>query len=267
MSPDSIQNAEHALKQAETALQNALERESNLETKHVRDISEIIHDIKNPLTAMMGYISLMQSEFAGPLGHAKYNDCIDVIDRSSQRLLKICESLLKTHHTDRTVPTPGNDNDDGLEDVDASAILGEIVELFSQMAEERGINLDTKIVKDFPTIRANPEHIYRMMTNLVSNAMKFTPRNGRVTVEAETTETGDGLVMIVRDSGIGMSYDQIREILSKKRTTSTVSPHGDEGTGLGLDIVNRMVRGLHGKMDIISTENKGTRIKLQFPGP
>lgn len=104
--------------------------------------------------------------------------------------------------------------------------------------------------------------MYRAIMNLVSNALKFTPEGGRVTIQAEIDKSENAFIMVVRDSGIGMTREQIEKVLDDP--TSTVSPHGDIGTGHGLAIVNRIVGELGGKLNIVSTENHGTRVKIIF---
>ena len=265
MALKSMKDAEHALKEAENALARAIRREENLKKEHYLTVSEVVHDIKNPLTAMMGYISLMKNEIAGPLGAEVYSQYIDTLNTSSNRLLTICETLLGRSRDD----VEGTDDDvldsQKIQDVDAAKVIGEIVDLYAAKAMEREINLVSDIDENFPILRASPQAIYRMLVNLMSNALKFTPKKGTVTVEAKTSEGGKALVVVVRDSGVGMTPDQIKSILDPNVTYTSVSPHGDEGTGLGLPVVNRLIHDLHGKMDIVSTENKGTKIKLEIP--
>ena len=105
--------------------------------------------------------------------------------------------------------------------------------------------------------------MYRALMNLVSNAIKFTPAGGKVAIQTEVDPKDNTLIMVVRDSGVGMTQDQIEQVTSSHM--STVSPHGDVGTGQGLSIVNAIVNALGGKLNIVSTENRGTKIKMKFP--
>jgi len=247
-----------ALIAAEIALQDAIKRETLMESQHYQSIGEIVHDIKNPLSAMMGYLSLVRNEVAGPMGNDKYAEYFKIIDRSADRLLAICNSLLGEY--------AGADNsavDKTPKIVNVSELVDEIRDLFVAKAKERGIKLTAKVENDFPNLDGDPQEMYRALMNLVSNAIKFTPSGGHVEIQSEVDPKDNTFIMVVRDSGIGMTQAQIEQVTHSNLTT--VSPHGDIGTGLGLSIVNNIVAGLGGKLNIISTENGGTKIKMHFP--
>lgn len=254
MSPPT--DAKKALKAAETALEDAIQRQALMEQQHYQSISEIVHDIKNPLTAMMGYLRLISSEVAGPIENETYADYIATVDRSATRLLDLCNTLLGQY-------TNAEGETETIQVADVSSLVGEIGDLFAAQAKEREIELSTSVAKDFPNLEANPQELYRAMMNLVSNALKFTPKGGKVDIQADLDPKDNTFIMVVRDSGVGMTQDQIQQVMSSSMTTE--SPHGDIGTGQGLGIVNRIVSDYGGKLDIISTENRGTRIKLKFP--
>lgn len=245
-----------ALRDAEEALEDAIQRQSMLQSQCHQSIAEIVHDIKNPLTAMMGFLTLIKNEVAGPIGNDSYKDYMGTLDRSANRMLDICNSLLGEYAKEKDAKQP-------KKIVKVSALAEEVRELFAAQAEERDVSLEAHVPTQFPDIRADPQDMYRVLTNLVSNSIKFTPRGGKVQIQAEVDEKDNSFLMVVRDSGVGMSKEQIKDVIQSHR--STVSPHGDVGTGQGLSIVNRIIRDLGGSLDIISTENRGTRIKLRFP--
>ena len=244
------------LKAAEQALQEAIKRESLMEKQHYQSISEIVHDIKNPMTAMLGYLSLIRNEVAGPLDNKTYSAYFNTLDKSANRLLGICNSLLGQY-------AHAEGETESAQIADVSALVGEIGDLFAAQAKEREIELSTSVADSFPELEADPQELYRAMMNLVSNAIKFTPKGGKVDIQADLDPKDNTFIMVVRDSGVGMTQDQIEQVMTTSLTTQ--SPHGDVGTGQGLGIVNRIVSDYGGKLDIISTENRGTRIKLKFP--
>lgn len=251
-----LTGAKQALVAAESALEEAIKRESAMENQHYQNIGEIVHDIKNPLSAMMGYLSLIRSEVAGPMGNDTYADYFKTLDRSADRLLGICNSLLGEYTgKDLGVETP--------KVVNVTDLVDEIRDLFAAKAKERGIKLSAKIDDSFPELEGDPQDVYRALMNLVSNAIKFTPSGGKVEIQTEVDPKDNTFIMVVRDSGIGMTQEQIEQVTHSNLTT--VSPHGDIGTGQGLTIVNNIVAGLGGKLNIVSTENSGTKIKIRFP--
>ncbi|MCW8916264.1 MAG: hypothetical protein OQK24_10490, partial [Magnetovibrio sp.] len=95
-----LSDAKNALKAAETALEDAIQRQSLMEKQHYQSVAEIVHDIKNPLTAMMGYISLLKNEAAGPINNPAYEGFIRTLDKSTIRLLDTCNSLLEEYASD-----------------------------------------------------------------------------------------------------------------------------------------------------------------------
>jgi len=253
--PDT-KNAKQALKAAETALEEAITRQAQMATQHHQNIGQIVHDIKNPLSAMLGCLNLITNEVAGPLGNTTYDQCVKTLDRSAHRLLGICNGLLGEHVGGEKTKEP-----DKVFNV--SDLVDEIHDLFAPQAKERGIRLAAKIDKKCPQLEGDPQEVYRAVMNLVSNAIKFTPSGGRVQIQTEVDPKDNTFIMVVRDSGVGMTQEQINQVTHANLTT--VSPHGDVGTGQGLSIVNGIVAGLGGKLSIVSTENSGTKIKIKFP--
>ena len=253
---DKMTESKAALKAAELALADALARQARLETQYYRTISEVAHDIKNPLTAMLGFLSLIRKEVAGPLGNATYREYLSIVETSSLRLLALCETLMGDYGARK-----GHGTGDKVADV--NALVSEIRDLFRAQAKERGIKLEANVDGKFPALAVDPQDVYRALMNLVSNAVKFTPQGGKVQIQAELDKQHNNLIMVVRDSGVGMTKEQIDQV--RRSHLSTVSPHGDVGTGEGLGIVNRIVNQLGGKLEIISTENRGTKVKLTIP--
>lgn len=253
----NLTDAKQALIAAEAALEDAIKRETQMEKQHYQSIAEIVHDIRNPLTAMMGYLSLIRNEVAGPMGNPTYAEYFKTLDRSSERLLGICNSLLGEYSKE----SKSEAADPKV--VNVSDLADEIRDLFAAKAKERGIKLTAKIDKAVPNLKGDPQEMYRALMNLVSNAIKFTPSGGKVEIQTEMDPKDNTFIMVVRDSGIGMTQEQIEQVT--KSNLTTVSPHGDIGTGHGLTIVNNIVAGLGGKLNIVSTENGGTKIKMRFP--
>ncbi|MDH5188106.1 MAG: HAMP domain-containing histidine kinase [Rhodospirillaceae bacterium] len=244
------------LKAVEAAMEEAIRLKKIAETRCVQMQAEVAHDIKNPLTAMMGHISFLQSEILGSLGDKRYMSSVLSLDKSAKRLLEICNTLLHEKDAEEKLVS-------GKKITRVSNVAGEIVDLFAVMAKERGVSLEADIPKNFPDINADPQEMYRVLSNLTSNAIKFTPKGGKVQILAEVDKDDNAFIMVVRDSGVGMTPEQIRDVLDMQATT--VSPHGDVGTGHGLAIVNRIVREMGGRMEIVSSENRGTKVKLKFP--
>ena len=250
------------LAQAELALQQALGREEQVRNELRQVVAEVVHDIKNPLTALIGYSDMLKKEAFGPLGSDKYKGYAGTIHLSALRLLEYCETLI-ADHTTAAHDAAASASPDAFEDVDTTAIVEEVVTMFQVLADQRDIRLDCSVPPDFPKLHTLPTHLHRAMTNLLSNALKFTPEGGNVTVGAEFDAEKDAMIMVIRDSGKGISGDDIMRILDPE--VRTAGPHDDKSTGLGLNVVSRLIRECGGKMSISSKEQKGTVIRLHLP--
>lgn len=261
--PDAtVKDLKAALKTAGAALEAAIARER----EHAEDlrlrVAEVVHDIKNPLTALLAYSDLMRREALGPLGDVRYQKHAETIHAAGQRLLEYCEALLDNYLRDARRREAG-DTPLARQDVDVAGMVREVVALHQEFAAQRGIRLEAKIAKDFPALHTLPTNLHRALTNLVSNALKFTPRGGKVTVDAHVDENKEAVVVVIRDSGVGISASEILRILSQDGGTR--SEHGEQGAGLGLIIVTRLIRQAGGTVEIKSGKSRGTAVTLRFP--
>ncbi len=261
--PDQSQDdVKRALREAEMALENALTEQAEFKTDVMSKVKQFAHDIKNPLTAMMGLSKLMKMGITAP---DKVQVNAEIIHQSSARILGLCEDmLLETVATlEKNKSDSSEIHDDKIQDVDAAEMIGEVTSLYTNLAEERKIILSAEISENFPKINTVPRHLYRALTNIMSNAIKFTPGGGHIEINAEVDDHLDAVILVIRDSGEGIPAELIPQILKPYKTT--VSPHGDKGTGLGLPIVNQLMISLGGQMEIHSRQNEGTTVTLRFP--
>tara|TARA_B100000315_G_scaffold218823_1_gene220346 strand:- start:1943 stop:2740 length:798 start_codon:yes stop_codon:yes gene_type:complete len=255
-------DSQRALREAEAALEKALADQAQLKNEVMAKVHQFAHDIKNPLTAMIGLAKLMKMGMTTP---DKVQPNAEIIYNSATRILGLCEDMLAD--TDGRIK--GDEaaktavDEDQVQDVDAAEMIEEITALYTEMAEERDIKLTAEVSDNFPKINTVPRHLYRALTNILSNALKFTPGGGEIDINADVDEHQDAVILVVRDSGGGIPAEQIPHILKPYKTT--VSPHGDKGTGLGLSIVNQLMLELGGKMEIHSQKNEGTTVTLRFP--
>lgn len=261
-----LETATTALREAEAALARAIERERQIEEEYGRTIAEVVHDINNPLSAMLATITALKGTITTQPEQARNADYIRILDQSTRRLASICEVLLgRTGGEKRELEAPSLESqasDGEPQDVDAGQMITEIVGLFDAVARQRGIGLKANVSDDFPKLHTTPRHLYRTLTNLVSNAVKFTPRGGMVVVEAYVDDRDDAVIMVVRDTGKGIPPDQILRVL---RPFGTTPPPREEGASLGLPIVSRLVHEMGGTMQISSTDGTGTSVTVRFP--
>lgn len=165
----AIDKSTETLKQAETALSRALSRELRQTAEFKQSFAEFSHEIKTPLNAILGYVDMMQMEIHGPLGHPKYIEYANIVQTASQHLLQLCGQL----DTDQT------DSPEILEeDVDVRQTINNVTVLFEPLAKNRGIELNSEIGGNFPILQTDPIRLNQILINLVSNAIKYTPKGG-----------------------------------------------------------------------------------------
>jgi signal transduction histidine kinase len=147
--------------------------------------------------------------------------------------------------------------------VDAAGTIADTVQMLHRHAEEAGIRLTVEVPARLPPLRADPQRLRQILLNLLANALKFTPRGGHVQVTAAAQETG--LVIAIRDTGIGMADEDIPNALERFVQIDSDLNRKHGGTGLGLPLSKRLME-LHGGMlEIESAIGVGTTVRLTFP--
>jgi two-component system cell cycle sensor histidine kinase PleC len=256
----TVQDAKNALKKSQKALERALLRESDSISHTETRIIETAHDIRANLNPIIGYAEILKDEVYGPIGNKKYIESAGILHTSALRLSDICNSILHVSKesqidTDNSVESSQRDL------VDAAETIEEITLLFKEQTTQRNIELTANISEDFPLLKLPPQYLYRALSNIVSNAVKFTPNGGKIIIEANTDHDQGVYIMVIRNTGAGIPADQIMRILKPNKTDKSLS--GENGSGLGLPIVNKLMLEIGGTLEILS--NGVTTITLKFP--
>jgi len=254
-----LSDARKALRDAEMALEYALNNEKTGFTQQQQRIAELAHEVRTPLNAVIGYAQIISEQLMGPLGTPEYVDYARTIHRAAFHLLQVCDGMLDEFSPGQRTSTLK------LEDVDAREIINAVVNLFSEMARERGIRLTASADHDFPKLRTDPTRLNQILINLVSNAIKFTPAGGAVNVAARMDSEDGAMILVIQDNGTGMSEAEMIERLEPFSKSDSPSPHGDEGSGLGLAIAHRLIGELQGQICMSSAKGQGTIMSIRLP--
>ncbi len=236
----------HALKSAEAA--------SQAKSQFLAIVS---HELRTPLTAILGFAEIMRGEALAPLD-SRYKKYVDDIHGSGRSLLKIVNDLLDT------VNVEAGTVDFNEADVDVTKVIAESLRIAEAGAARIQPALISQIPDDLPHLRADPALLQRSITELVSNALKFTPPDGRVEVHAEQNKSG-GIILSVSDSGIGISPDQIKRVLTPFGQTDVNLDRRNEGVGLGLSLAKAFTELHGGRLSVASEIGNGTIVALTFP--
>jgi signal transduction histidine kinase len=248
--------ADLRLKERElVASKEAVEQASRAKSAFLASMS---HELRTPLNAIMGFAEVIQSQLSSPSAGQSHADYVRHIHDSGQHLLNIINSIL-----DMSKIEAGRlELSDNV--VDIRAVVMSSVRLVSARAEIAGVRIEVDIPPDCPPLRADTLRLRQMLLNLLSNAVKFTPGPGLIAVSAARREDGR-LALVVADSGIGMSGEELALALQPFRQVDNRLSRRYEGTGLGLPLVKSLIELHGGELELRSTKGRGTVATLLFP--
>jgi PAS domain S-box-containing protein len=216
-------------------------------------VSTVSHELKSPLTAIKNAVSLID-----PGGKGESNEkFLQMIKRSANRLNFIISDLLDMSKVESGKLTIA------AEPVAICSFLSEIVEPLESQAAAASVELVVDAPDNLPEVLADAKRIEQVVTNLISNALKATPKGGTITVSAEQ---GDEIVTIgVRDTGIGLSVDDQKSVFDAFFQADNVLRNKSGGTGLGLTICRDLVRGHGSDLHLESELGEGSCFSFHLP--
>ena len=213
------------------------------------------HELKHPLTVMIGNADLaLEDESLSPSARERFERILS----ASERMLDMTENMLRS-----TKPGAGTGTGEPpvLDDIDLGSILLDSIDSFRPTANANEVSVVTSVEGPLPAL-ADAFRMRQVFDNLVSNAIKYTPREGGVRVSAAVAD-GD-IAVAVSDSGIGIPAEDLPRILTPYFRTARAKETAS-GTGLGLGITKDIVEAHGGTLDIQSAEGHGTTVTLRMP--
>ena len=236
---------EEKLKKAYAAAENA----NKAKTEFLNNMS---HDIRTPMNVILGYNQLMKSQLTEP----KQLDYQKKIEQSGKLLLSIINNVLDMAR----IESGKIKVDENYES--AGEVVDEIISTFASEAEERGIHLSGSMKVTHRNILCDGTKIREIYVNLVSNAIKYTPRGGNVTITVEELPCKrEGYMKVkseIKDTGIGMSKEYLPTLFEPFSREQNTTTGRIGGTGLGMPIVKKMVDLMGGSIEVTSELGKGT---------
>lgn len=244
-------------KRVETALRQAKEAAVTASNAKSEFLANISHELRTPLNAVIGFSEVMIQEVFGPIGSDRYREYAGDIRQSGVHLLGVINDLL-----DYSKLEAGR-VELHVEDISPAAIMDKCVRMMRQRAEAENLALlaDTGDAAD-AVVRGDDRKITQVILNLMSNAIKFTPAGG--TIRLSLRRSGDGVDIIVADSGIGMSAHDIDLALAPFGQVDSSLNREHTGTGLGLPLSKSLVELHGGTMTIDSAPGKGTTFTVHL---
>ncbi len=223
-------------------------------------LANMSHELRTPLNAINGFSEIMVAEMFGPLGERRYKEYAGDILSSGQHLLALINDIL-----DMSKIEAGKMNL-SFEPLNVEDVVEDAVRLVRNRADSTGLNLIVNL-PELPEFEADYRAIKQVLLNLLSNALKFTPHGGSVTVSAERRRdvTGDRLRIHVRDTGIGISPEDLGRLAKPFEQIESQLSKTQQGTGLGLALTKSLIELHGGELEITSTPGEGTTVTVVLP--
>lgn len=238
----------------------ARNREREAEDSHTRGLrmeflSTFSHDLKNPLGVIQALARLLLEGDGGPLTERQRN-LAQRLDATTQHVITLALNLIDAGRIDagwlvlqRRATNLAN-------------VVEDVLLLARSASDTKGVALQCTVAPNLPFVYVDPVQVERVITNLVGNAIKFTPAEGTVSLSAGRA-AADEIVLEVRDNGAGIPPSELPLVFEKYRCQAPSSPI--EGSGLGLFIVEAIVKAHGGRIAISSTVGQGTAVTVHFP--
>jgi signal transduction histidine kinase len=253
----ALQNANVSLelrvKQRTAELEAAMVKLADLNRMKANIVANISHELRTPMTHIKGYLELMITSVLGPLTGDQQN-ALKVMNKASDRLEKLIEDLLLFSEADRAEVALN------LQLIDMHRLGQTLVNRAQVKAEEKQLQLSLESDSDLPKVQIDEEKISWAIGQLLDNAIKFTPANGKVVLHC--VRDGDAVRVIVKDTGIGIPGDRLEEIYEPFHQLDGSSTRRYGGTGLGMALVRKIIEAHGSVIRIKSTIDQGSEFEF-----
>jgi signal transduction histidine kinase len=229
-----------------------------LEVSRLKDefVGLISHELRTPLSSILGYLELMREDEVSPLSSEQVQ-YLGVAERNAHRLLRLVGDLLFTAQVGSSTFTL----DSSL--IEIRPIVNASVESAQPIADSAGVILSAKMPKSPILVLGDAQRLGQAVDNLISNAIKFTPRGG--TVDIDVSVGAGSAIITITDTGMGIPEDELDQLFSRFFRASTATRAAVPGVGLGLSITKAIVVAHHGELDVESEVGQGTSFIVRLP--
>ncbi len=229
----------------------AMSRLEHLFSVQQRFVADVSHELRTPLTAITGHVELIKR-------YGMDADSLDAIDSETRRMSRLVNDLLLLARADN------GELKLNLEELDLDILVDEAYREARILAKDRDLKI---AVVDFEPVRikGDPDRIKQLLSNLISNAIKFTPDGGQISISLRKTD--HDAVIQVKDTGIGISAEHLQRIFDRfyQADASRVRLNGGEGAGLGLSIAQWIAEAHGGRIQVESAPGEGTTFTITIP--
>lgn len=223
-----------------------------------RFLASMSHELRTPLNAILGFSEVMSSEVLGPLANPTYREYAGDIHRSGQHLLNLINEILDLSRIEAGRYELSEESLSLLE------VAEDCIGMVQLRARAKSISIHQQFEPDMPQVWADEKSIRQVLLNLLSNAVKFTSQGGEVTVKVGWT-AGGGQYVAIKDNGPGIAEEEIPVVLSAFGQGSIAIKSAEQGTGLGLPIVQAILAKHDGQFILKSKLREGTEVIAILP--
>lgn len=259
--PDRTENA----RTVDTASEDADQRPDEPRPSGARRalIQRMAHELKTPISAIASAAEIMKDQRLGPIGDQRYLRYAHDIHESARHALAVIERMLGQRQAE------AGEAQMSFTNLDLNALSAALLSGLETMAQEAGLALEAALAKRLPLVVADATSIRQIVLNLLTNALKFTPRGGRVRL-ATAIDENRLLTLTIADTGPGMSKTEISRILEGGRAGGDVestspAPRRSGGLGIGLPLAHKLAAANGATLDIVCPTEGGTHVTLAFP--
>lgn len=223
-----------------------------------RFLASMSHELRTPLNAILGFSEVMENEVLGPMSNATYKEYVGDIHQSGQHLLNLINEILDLSRIE------AGRYELHEESVKLAEITEDCVGMVQLRARSKNIRITEQFEPGLPPVWADEKSMRQVILNLLSNAVKFTPQGGEIAIKLGWT-AGGGQYVAIRDNGPGIPEDEIPVVLSAFGQGSIAIKSAEQGTGLGLPIVQAILSKHDGEFVLRSKLREGTEVIAILP--
>lgn len=245
-------------KQMEEALEVARDEAELASRAKTEFLANMSHELRTPLNSIIGFSEVLVSEMLGPLGQPRYREYAQDINDSGTQLLALIKDILDVSQIEMGRLELQE------EKIDVPLLADSCRRLVGERAARGGVDVSLEVADGLPLFFADDLRVKQIVLNLLTNAVKFTPEGGRVTLFVSVDGAGE-FRFVISDTGIGIDPGDIDRVMSMFEQADGALARRYEGAGLGLPLTKRLVEMHGGTLDLDSTPDAGTTVTVRFP--
>lgn len=238
-------------------LKETSEKASSNEIAKSRFLAAVSHELRTPLNAIIGFSDILLHEMFGKFSSDKQREYVDLVRQSGRHLLSVVNAILDVSKIESGTYAINPEPFDFKDSVSMCTAM------LRHQADEKRVTINDRVSPGLEKVRADPRAVQQILINLISNAVKFTPPGGEVTISAQTRN--DRLELTVADTGIGIASQDIEQLGKPFVQVQNEYTRNFEGTGLGLSLVKGLVELHEGELNIDSEPERGTLVTVCLP--